>query len=96
MPAPSTCRERRDRPGGLALLDRGRPAQLDWIKQDSTNVDQAQVERRRDLRSLPTPAVPRGMPASGSGSPAAAHRQYWMAFMAISMTSRRAASRPNP
>ena len=50
MPAPSCGQERRDRPGGLALLNRGQPAQIHRIEQDSANVDQAQAEGFCDLR----------------------------------------------
>ncbi len=42
--------ERRDGPGRPALLDRRQPAQIDRIKQNGADIDQADAQRRRDLR----------------------------------------------
>ena len=42
--------ERRDGPGRPALLDRWQPTQIDRIKQNGADIDQADAQRRRDLR----------------------------------------------
>ncbi len=43
--------ELRDGPGRPALLDRWQPTQIDWIKQNGADIDQADAQRRRDLRN---------------------------------------------
>ena len=42
--------EGRGGPGGLAVRDGGQAAQIDRVEQDGADVDQADGERRRDLR----------------------------------------------
>ena len=89
--------EGRGGPGGLAVLHGGQPAQIDRVEQDGADIDQADAQRRRDLRHDLGFADAGSAPQEGRLLDLREHLQRgcdFGRFHGASMTGRRGASLP--